>query len=523
MLLKILIVLFLLSIAIGIVWWLYSRTPAYQWKRSIESQRNALLSESKAIQKQIDAVAKQQAQRKEDYFHRQIQGLSLNALIAYHGIGPGIVQMLRDAGYYNVAEAVNRNFEGIRGIGLEKNRLIREAVQKAIAEARSRFDAAASPEGQEFRRSLNSEEFAQERRDREVAAEKLSLLSRQVEAYRGHHERAVQVSLWKFICGQAHAVPGEWFDRPIPIVEPIVVPPPPPTPVPVPPRVSPLPKTPTIAKPSSSPPVVVPPPTPPPVVHKPEPPTDIFMSTPSAPAPENLPAQVNPQLEQLRALCRFGYIVAKSDGRIAQVEKKFIREILAERFGHDPKLARHIDPTMEQVERSIPTEGECIADVMKQFPAAEYPRLVRSAENIADASGSERNPRERDLLARIRREFQLPEETVVEVTASPVVVTSPSSPAIVETPMEVLEITPGTELSAELIRRKYYMLTDRLDPSKAAGLGDQFTKMAEQKRIEVRFAAESLIKQFGEPLEVEKPKPPSDSRHNPDLDDVFGM
>ena len=74
----------------------------------------------------------------------------------------------------------------------------------------------------------------------------------------------------------------------------------------------------------------------------------------------------------------------------------------------------------------------------------------------------------------------------------------------------------------ELIRRRFQSLTEKLDPARAAAFGPEFVHMAEQKRARIRAAAEALIAPFNEPLEKPVPPPPTDLRHNPDLDDVFG-
>jgi hypothetical protein len=81
---------------------------------------------------------------------------------------------------------------------------------------------------------------------------------------------------------------------------------------------------------------------------------------------------------------------------------------------------------------------------------------------------------------------------------------------------------PDAPLDADLIRRRYANLTDKLDPAKAAAFGPEFARMAEQKRAAVRAAAEALIAPFGEPLEKPAAPPPTDIRENALLDDVFG-
>ena len=72
------------------------------------------------------------------------------------------------------------------------------------------------------------------------------------------------------------------------------------------------------------------------------------------------------------------------------------------------------------------------------------------------------------------------------------------------------------------MRRRFTLLSERLDPSRAATLGPEFAALAAEKRDRVRRAAEALMARFGEPLEKAAPPPPADLRHNPDLDDVFG-
>jgi hypothetical protein len=96
-------------------------------------------------------------------------------------------------------------------------------------------------------------------------------------------------------------------------------------------------------------------------------------------------------------------------------------------------------------------------------------------------------------------------------------------PAPTVSPREVLDIPTNVELSVELIRRRYTLLSEKLDPQRAAAMGAEFARMAEVKRAALRRAAESLIATFGVPLDQPaSPPPPAEIRHNPDLDDVFG-
>ena len=85
-----------------------------------------------------------------------------------------------------------------------------------------------------------------------------------------------------------------------------------------------------------------------------------------------------------------------------------------------------------------------------------------------------------------------------------------------------LEIAPETTLSVELIRRQYHLLSDRFAAAKFASHGAEFVQMAAEKRERAERAARHLLAEYNEPLEPPQPAMPTDLRHNPDLDEVFG-
>lgn len=259
---------------------------------------------------------------------------------------------------------------------------------------------------------------------------------------------------------------------------------------------------------------------PPPAIVTPE-----VAQAAAKPIPGQSPASgvPHPELPRIRAFARFAFAVAKSDGRVAQSERKVIRSFLASKFGHHDLLVRHIDPLMEEVEAAVPTEAEAVAELRAMTTAVERQELYRFAELIADAAG-ERKPREQEALARIALAFGVtvtPAAPVVAVTAAP----APAAPRVAPTPdaRTLLEIPPGVELTPELIRRRLALLGDRLDPARAREMGPEFARMAEEKLAKLRAAAEALIAPLNEPLErPDAPPPPADPRHNPDLDDAFG-
>ena len=95
---------------------------------------------------------------------------------------------------------------------------------------------------------------------------------------------------------------------------------------------------------------------------------------------------------------------------------------------------------------------------------------------------------------------------------------SPSGPE----PRSVLEIEAGAPVSAEIIRRQYQLLTDRYGVERIQHLGSDFLDLAESKRALIRQAALAMLRPLGEPLDSPSTGP-QELRHNPDLDQVFGV
>ena len=88
----------------------------------------------------------------------------------------------------------------------------------------------------------------------------------------------------------------------------------------------------------------------------------------------------------------------------------------------------------------------------------------------------------------------------------------------------LLEIAPTIPLSPDLVRRQYLLLYERYNPEKVVSLGPEFVEMTERKRHDISIAANALIEQFGEKLELHTTEPPPKSlRENPDLDAAFGV
>jgi uncharacterized tellurite resistance protein B-like protein len=476
------------------------------------------------IRAEVAQAAPSTAKLTEQYLKRQIEQIPPEALMPYPGIGPMTVERLRSAGIRSLAEAIGYDFERIGGIGPVKSRELRDAVKAAIADARSRLEAGASPEGQKLRRELEEGEAARNVVRKKYASETAALEST-LSQLKGRVERAKSITFWKFLCGQsANSISAEELSQPLPelvvgVSAPAAVPPV----IPVPPPVS-LPE----AVPSAqSTPRSVPLPPPPPPPPRTQPPTDIFLgsSPPPIPAPTVSPS---PGLQQLQSLIRLGVTLAKADGRMAQAERKAIRTFLGDRFGHDPQVARHIDPTIERFEKGEIQEADLAGDLgmLATLSSNERDAIIRYLEGIADSTGNDRNPRKQALLAEARSALGVAAPVVVAAppVSGPAPPAAPSAKSTLKpSARAILEIAEGTELSVELIRRRYTLLMEKVDPTKAAAMGHEFARMAEEKRLAIQAAAEELIAPFGVPVVAPEVPKSTEMRHNPDLDDVFGM
>lgn len=472
----ILLVLVVLAAVVGYFYWRFRQSPANQWAHRLARHVGDL---NRRRQELLDPAGRTDLRKLADeLFRRHLRSVSVSELARFSGIGPGTVDKVSTAAGATLADVTNFAFEQLPGIGPAKARDLRDAVAALVKEARSRFDAGACPEAQEYRRQLAALTAGDRdralAREREIAAIDAALVDSVslVDLARG--VTFANYLLRRPVPGLTDAV----IARPLPeakvLPAPVVEPVPPPVAVPV--------AAPALTKPTAEP-FVLP------------------------------PTHDDPRLAKLRAFARFGLLVAKTDGRVAQAERKEVRRHLGAAFGHDAFLARHLDPLMEATEAETLDEGAILAALKEATTDAERNELFALAERITDGSG-ERNQREKDMVARIAVAF------AIAPVAKPV---APTPVPVAADPRAVLEIPPDVELSAELIRRRFALLGDKLDPAKASALGPEFAAMAERKRTELRRAAETLIAPFGAPLDPPPaPPPPADIRHNPDLDDLFG-
>lgn len=553
------VVVFLLAsaTALAVAYWRYTRTPAARWKYRVFALIRDLQTRREPLRIATDVVEAVYTRLATEAFTMHLQTIPVERLAAFSGIGPVTITRLQEAGFRTLADVAATRFDDLPDIGAARAKALRAAVDSLLRDARSRFDAGACPEAQAYRHTVDalraSEEDGGPKRERELAAVEAALH----EAYE-LFPFAREVTFFKFLRRiDMSLLLVALISQPLPQpreIPPDTAPAPAKPATPAPPAV-PLPSVGVAAKPTPgpftlSPPAPAVPPTSP---RQSPPPTDLFRAALDGQAvpSRGTPAE-HPDLARMRAVIGLGFVVAKVDGRVAQAERKAIRGFLETTFGHDAALRRNIDPVMEQIGKSTPTEAAALAAVIATVPIEERPAVYRWVEQIADAAG-ERNQKERDALARIATGLGLKDslsppgndgntQTVGRVESSRPDAQAPSSglddptrppkelpqgkptggPSPPPDHRAVLEIAGDVPLDPELIRRRFQLLTDKLDPTKVAAFGPEFARMAEEKRARVRVAAEVLMAPFGEPLEKSAPPAPTDLRHNPDLDDVFG-
>jgi uncharacterized tellurite resistance protein B-like protein len=527
--------------ALAVAYWRYTRTPASRWKYRVFALIRDLQTRREPLRIATDVVEAVYTRLATEAFTMHLQTIPVERLAAFSGIGPVTITRLQEAGFRTLADVAATRFDDLPDIGAARAKALRAAVDSLLRDARSRFDAGACPEAQVYRHTVDalraSEEDGGPKRERELAAVEAALH----EAYE-LFPFAREVTFFKFLRRiDMSLLLVALISQPLP--QPREIPPdtaPAPAPAkpatPAPPAV-PLPSVGVAAKPTPGPFTLSPPApaVPQAASRQSAPPTDLFRAALDAQAvpSRGTPAE-HPDLARMRAVIGLGFVVAKVDGRVAQAERKAIRAFLETTFGHDAALRRNIDPLMEQIGKATPTEAAALAAVTATVPIEERPAVYRWVEQIADAAG-ERNQKERDALARIATGLGLVESSRPAAQAPSSGLEDPTRPTN-ESPQgkptggpspppdhrAVLEIAGDVPLDPELIRRRFQLLTDKLDPTKAAAFGPEFARMAEEKRARVRVAAEALMAPFGEPLEKSAPPAPTDLRHNPDLDDVFG-
>ena len=191
---------------------------------------------------------------------------------------------------------------------------------------------------------------------------------------------------------------------------------------------------------------------------------------------------------------------------------------MRQRFGYDRALLNRVEGFCAHYESAAIDLDHCLRQVMEMFTVPHRTALVEFASQIINIS-SNGGAAGAMFLNSLAHRLGIPIVTPPKPEPPVKVSTIPGR----EQCLALLEIPLGASLSADLVRRQWNLLSERMALEKAARMGPEFLKMAETKRAAILQAAKTLLNLMGEKLEV-KPSVPAaqDLRHNPDLDDVFG-
>jgi uncharacterized tellurite resistance protein B-like protein len=337
----------------------------------------------------------------DELFTRHLRTVPVSALLTQPGIGPATVDKLQAAGWQTIPDVRLNQLDTLTGLGSAKAAEVRTAVRKVTADAKARFDAGGCPEGVEFRRRAAElaalDQAADDDRTRhaitlDAAIAKIDALT----------TIANDVSFWNTLFFQkvpglteevlhAELPSGAFTPRPPlrsgeEVFKTDVSPPP----------------SQQVAKPAQ-------------VEH----PLSASERGTGGEGYAQSAAEPPPSVARLRAVCRFGILVAKADGRVANAERTVLRNHLGQAFAADAVALRFIDVTVEEASKLTLNEEDVIAAV-KDFAPDDRRELLALADRIASAAGQV-SAKEQQLLARLHAALGEP----APVPPPPVIPTDP--------------------------------------------------------------------------------------------------
>jgi uncharacterized tellurite resistance protein B-like protein len=463
----------------------FRNTPGAQWKWRVFRATGKFETQLRAARMELNRLdrAAELIPLREQYLIRLLSGIAVEELVRFPGIGPVTASRAREAGLTNLVMLSRANLTTIPGVGPSRAKDLHAAIRQLRSEAESRFDAGACPEAVAF-----AEECKRREADREHLRQAAEQSIRNANAALAGMEEFIRVARQVSFLGYLLRRPvkgltDELMAKPLPMPSKVDTGSPARDPVPV---------TPT--------------------------PLTLNPSPPKAGGEERKTAS---PLEQLRAVAAIGLVMARADGRIAANERKQVRAFLERRYALGANLSSKLDDVLAVAEAKIPQLADALSEVKRLIPQTAWPELYQFASSVADASG-ERNTREIECLARIAEALGIGVKPVAPPEPAPAPVVSTDAPLTESDCRAALEIAADSPLSVDLIRRQYHLLSDRFAQDRFASHGPEFIRMATEKRDRAEQAARHLLAAYNEPLEPPTVAPPTDLRHNPDLDEVFG-
>jgi uncharacterized tellurite resistance protein B-like protein len=458
-------------VPVGILYGRFRASDPAIWKRRVLASVRDLEHRRRDADRDLVSRSVDDRRVRMEYLARHLRSVGVDEFVRYPGIGPATVSRLKDSGLTNLEAMSRGRLSAVPGIGPARQKDLRKAIEDARREAESRFDAGACPEAVAFaaeRKKLDAEQVVRQAKAKRSIRETEAALAQLADV----RQIASDITFLNFL-----------RRRPVPALTEVVLQ---------------RPLTVAVITPEIEPPA-------------PPPPVAVVVES---------PATVSSPLDRLRAVVRFGFAVAKADGRVAAVERRQVRAFAERRYAPSSELAGQLDILLNDAEGNVPSLSEAIREVREVVPSDGWPELHQFAISITDAAG-ERNTREIECLARVAEGLGIQ----AKVAPATVPVSPAMRPDAAFTELDcraVLEIPARATLGVDLIRRQYRLLSDRFAVEKFASHGPEFIQMASEKRERIQRAATHLLAEYNEPLEPPQAVAPSDLRHNPDLDEVFG-
>lgn len=499
-----------------------------EWARQVDELREAALS---------DALA----------------SIDCTALHKYPGIGEGTTGKLAAEGILNLKQLKSSQLQSIPGIGPSREREIRSAAQQLEKDLLKEWQQAGHPAARALAAKLKQKDIEAKKRQNQLLGRLHAL--RQIERKMAIAiEHARKVDFFTYLNRRFGTIPKDEMEAALQInleatiakgeakfIEEMAVVDqeaemPPTTEQQNQPRRSTTPTQPTSTSAAN-----VSRPTEQPVSASGQ---DLFLgshssvsSTKAPDRPKAKPTEAPPMVQPVipsaldqeaafhRAAIAFGCAMARVHGRFSKAEKEVIYEYIQKKAMSNEVLRNRCLGWLAQYEREA-IDWQNQLDQMEHWLTAEQRQEVLDlATAVAEATGGIQLE-EAELLSKLRQRWSITPPTMASIPAS-----AQKSESIKQThgtyaeesPRKLLEIPDEAKLTPELIRRQYNLLSQRLDPKRAANIDPEVAALVEQKRAKVEQAARQLLASLGEPWEVpQEPEKPKDLRYNPDLDELFG-
>ena len=520
-----------------------SSSPTYLWAIRLEKLEKELRRGLQQTESQIEAANNEQASNitkaRAQALKKHLADLELDLLKQGQGIGPSVLDGLRQAGYYDVGAVADAfSLQNVPGVGPEREKTLKATASKITANATKEFNLGKGPEAarEREREAKTTRDFEQAMRDplRTIAVYRSALEELGPRLALAHQNG----SSLHFSFRQPALLSPDTLDAPLPTIDEFWGRPVNPVPMPASKAPKPLPEVASskeaVEEPSSDeflkprktqplPPKSAPAPSS--GRSTPDDPFDPFgADVPDAPKPSNPPKPSTPPpptsrptqpqtpteqtISWFETMVDLGLSAAKSDGRIVEAERKTLLTALHERFATEKAVTNHVEIDACLAGRDS-TELDNLRDRLMVLRGDQRRWGYRLCCKIMGPA-AERNTRENEFLALLRRMLNL---------KAP----SPDSIDLAD-PESVLEFDLEREISADAVRRQKNLLFDKYDPEKSSCPSE--AEKCKIRRQQIEKATKDMLTSLGAPIDAppttEDPFAAPGSRHNPDLDDILG-